>query len=200
MNPTRKTRIFTALGAVSLLALAACGSQEPGSAAIVGGTSISEAAVESNVSSLLAAQGLTRDDANTDLTQLMLDRLITTELVEQAAAELDITADQGQLDAVIAAYADQVGGLEALKEYLIQQNVPPEELESILRVNLLAEKIGSEVDPSGTPETQSMALTQYITLYASDVGVTVNPRFGTWDVEQLSIASNFDYLSVPAAF
>lgn len=200
MNRTSRTRIITALAAVSFLTLAACGAQEPGSAAIVGGTSISESAVEGNVSSLLAAQGLTRDDANIDLTRLMLDRLITTELVEQVAAELDITADQGQLDAVLAAYADQAGGLEALKEFLIQQNVPPEELESIIRVNLLAEKIGAEVDPSGTPETQSLALTQYIALFASEVGVTVNPRFGTWDVEQLSIASNFDYLSVPAQF
>lgn len=198
MNPTSKTRIFAALGAVSLLALAACGTQEPGSAAIVGGTSISESAVESNVSSLLAAQGLTRDDATIDITQLMLDRLITTELIEQVAADLDITADEGQLDAVIASYADQAGGIEALREYLVQQNVAPEELESILRVNILAEKIGTEVDPDGTPETQSMALMQMIILYANDAGVTVNPRFGTWDVEQLAVASNFDYLSVPA--
>jgi len=186
------------LAGLGMLALAACGGQQPGAAAIVGETSITETQLNSNLQTVLAAQGRTADDASYAMTVTALDRMITTELVDQLAADLDVQVTQGEIDAVIAAYVEQAGGEQELQDFLLQQDVAASEIPGLLRLNLLVEKLGMLIDPQGTPETQSMAVFQIASVFADEVGVTVNPRFGGWDGPNLAVTEVPNDLSVPA--
>lgn len=188
---------FALLAGAGLIALSACGGQEAGAAAIVGDTSITENRLNNTIQTVLTAQGRSVDDSSYAMTVTALDRMITTELVEQLAADLDVEVTQGEIDAVIAAYVEQAGGEEELENFLLQQDVAPEEIPGLLRLNLLVEKLGVLIDPQGTPETQSMAVFQIASVFADEVGVTVNPRFGTWDGPNLAVTEVPNDLSAP---
>lgn len=196
----KTTRSIVLLAGMGLLALTACGGQQAGAAAIVGDTSITEDHLNNSIQTVLAAQGRSVDDASYAMTSTALDRMITTELVDQLAADLDVEVTQGEIDAVIAAYVEQAGGEEELENFLLQQDVAPEEIPALLRLNLLVEKLGVLIDPQGTPETQSMAVFQIASVFADEVGVTVNPRFGGWDGPNLAVTEVPNDLSVPAQF
>lgn len=189
-----------AIAGASVLALAGCAGQQPGAAAIVGPTTITENELNTNLQTVLTAQGRSADDASYAMTATALDRMITTEIVEQLAADLDVEVTQGEIDAVIAAYVEQAGGEAELENFLLQQDVAPNEIPNLLRLNLLVEKLGMLIDPQGSPETQSMAVFQIASVFADEVGVTVNPRFGSWDGPNLAVTEVPNDLSLPAEF
>lgn len=183
--------------AALMAALSACGSATPGAAAIVGDERISENALADQVTEILTAQGQAADTPADALTAVTLDRLVTASLVEQFAAANGIGVTQGEIDGLLRTYAAQAGGAAEVEAIFLEQNVAPSQIVPIIRLNLLAEKIGTALVPGGDPQTQGQALVQALSAYSSQVGTEVSPRYGSWDPAALSLGPVPDDLSIP---
>lgn len=184
--------------AVAGLLLAGCSSATPGAAAVVGDDRISERELTEQVEQVLRAQGRPVDSASEALVATTLDRMITTSLVEQFAEDQGVEVTQGELDATLANYAEASGGQEALEQTLLQQDLAPDDIPEIIRVNILAQKIGFSLDPNGTPESQSAAIFNAVTEFSQEQGTEVSPRYGVWDPVGLAVGPAPDDLSTPA--
>lgn len=190
-----KVRAVVAL--VAVLALSACSGQTAGSAAVVGGTRITDESISAEVENLLTAQGKNVDDASPSMMATTLGRAVTTELVDQVATKEGVTVNEGEIDAVLDAYGEQAGGLAEFEKYLLTQDVAPDQITSIIRLNIQVEKLGAKLAPNESPDMQSLAVFQTIGKYSEQVGVEISPRYGTWDPANLTIGPPPDDLSVP---
>lgn len=196
MSSTRKwTR--AAVAAVAALLVTGCSTAAPGAAAVVGSDRISERELTQKVEQVLRAQGRPVDSASEALVVTTLDRLITTSLVEQFAEREGVSVTQGELDATVAGYVESTGGRQAFESALLQQDIAPQSVPDLFRVNLLAQKLGIVLDPMGSPEAQSTAVVIAVAGFSEEVGTTVSPRYGTWDPMNVSIAAIPNDLSIP---
>ncbi|HEV8023701.1 MAG TPA: SurA N-terminal domain-containing protein [Candidatus Nanopelagicales bacterium] len=194
---SRRRAMIAGLAAAGLL-VTGCGDVSPGAAAVVGDDRISERELTEQVEQVLIAQGRPVDSSSQALVVTTLDRMITTSLVEQLAEQEGIEVTQGELDATLANYAEASGGQEAFEEALVQQDLAPDDIPEIIRVNILAQKISFELDPQGSPESQSAAIFNAVTAFSEQVGTEVSPRYGTWDPVSLAVGGTPDDLSAPA--
>lgn len=196
MSSTRTWKVAAAALVVAVVA-SGCGSVAPGAAAVVGEDRISERDLTEQVQAVLRAQGRPVDSSAESVVDTTLSQLVTASLVKQYAEREGISVDQGEIDAAAASVVAASGGEEALAQSLLQQDLAPDQLESLLRVNLLVQKIGQALDPAGTPESQSSSVFLAIVDFSDEVGTQVNPRYGTWDSMNLAIGPTADDLSVP---
>lgn len=202
MFESRQRPLMTALAAATAalaVTLTGCSSATPGAAAIVGDQRISENQLTSQVQEVLRAQGRPVDSASEALVVTTLDRMITASLVEQLAERQGVEVTQGELDATIANYAEASGGREAFEQALLAQDLAPDDIEELFRVNILAQKMGMILDPAGTPDTQSASIFAAVTAFSEEVGTEVSPRYGTWDATGLLVGAAPNDLSVPVS-
>lgn len=185
--------------ALAGLVLAGCATATPGAAAIVGDVRISEAELADQVAETLEAQGQPVDAPADELTGTTLDRLVTASLVEQYAASVGVTVSQGEVDGLLRQYAAQAGGPQAVEEVFVQQGVAPSQIVPILRLNILAEKLGAALLPGGDPQAQGQALVEALAAFGAEAGTKVSPRYGTWDATALRLGPVPDDVSVPRA-
>jgi parvulin-like peptidyl-prolyl isomerase len=75
----------------------------------------------------------------------VLDAMIEMVLLEQAAAKAGVTVTEEQLDAVIQADIDTVGGREVFEARLASNNMTEEEYREQVRANLLAQRVQMEL-------------------------------------------------------
>lgn len=186
-----------ALALAGTTVLSGCGSAQAGKAVLMDDYSITEAELNEQVQAVLSAQGRNPDAASQALVVTTLDRMITTNLVNAVAADAGVEATQGEIDAALAAYAEQSGGAEAFEDALVSQDIAPEQIESIMRLNILAERLGAALDPAGTPESQSAALLAAVVDKSAELGTEVSPRYGTWDGPSLQVGPAVNDLSIP---
>jgi len=196
---SRRISAIAGLAGMALV-LAGCGSASPGAAAIIGQDRISERDLTEQVQEVLRAQGRALDTASQALVATTLDRMITTSLVEQLAEREGIEVTQGELDTTLANFAEASGGQEAFEQSLLQQDLAPDDIPEIIRVNILAQKLGFALDPNGTPETQNASIFTAVTNFSQEIGTEVSPRYGSWDPVSLAVGAAPDDLSVPAGF
>lgn len=193
------TLLAAALGLAGV-ALTACGPMEPGAAAVVGGTRITEEQVAADVAQILQAQDRPADTADADLTSTTVSRLVTMELVRQAAAQAGITITQGDIDTMLAAYLQQAGSQEKLDQIFIGQNIAPSQITDIVVLNLRAQALGQALLPDGDAQAQGAEVFAQIGAFSTEIGTTVSPRYGSWDPANLDIGPVLDPLAVaPAA-
>ncbi|MDQ1036734.1 hypothetical protein QFZ75_003150 [Streptomyces sp. V3I8] len=77
----------------------------------------------------------------------------------------------------------QAGGAKALEVTWLQQyGVPPERLEDNLRIQIEAQKLATAL---GT-DTSRPEFWKALSEASGKLGVDLNPRYGTWDVEKSS--------------
>lgn len=190
-------KVRAAIAVVAVLALSACSGQTAGSAAIVGDTRITDETISAEVENLLTAQGKSLDDASPSMMATALGRAVTTELVDQVATKEGVTVNAGEIDAVLDAYGEQAGGLAEFEKYLLTQDVAPDQITSIIRLNIQVEKLGLKLAPNESPDMQSLAVFQIVGTYSEEVGVEISPRYGSWDPANLTIGPPPDDLSTP---
>ena len=195
-----KPVLATLAAAVSLLALTACNPMEPGAAAIVGPTRISEQQLADEVEAILQAQGQPTDQADAGLTSAVLGRLVVIELVRQAAAKAGVSITQGDIDTTIDAYVKETGGQQQVEQLFVQQNIAPSQITSIIVLNLQAQALGRVLLPNGDPQAQGAQLRSTLGAFSVEQGTTISPRYGTWEPDGLAIGPLMDPLAVaPAA-
>ena len=88
--------------------------------------------------------------------------------------------------------AESRGGLayetdrELIAAYL-DSNVPAQAIDQQVQLSLQVQKLGSALAPDADPNGQQQAVVQYVTGFGVLEGVTVSPRFGTWDAATLTV-------------
>lgn len=170
------------------LALAGCaGLGDAGSAATVGAVQISTEELASQTEAIQEQRGVPAGAPDTALTLGVLQRLVITELVAQAAAAQSITVTQGEIDAAIAEFEAQLGGAEALRAAYLDSNVPAQGIERQVELSLQVQLLGATLAPDADPNGQQQAVVQYVTGFGLQEGIEVSPRFGTWDPGTLTV-------------
>lgn len=183
---TMMRRGIAALAACVVLAGCA-GLGEAGSAATVGDVQISTETLASQTEGIQVQRGVAAGTPDSALTLGVLQRLVITELVGQAATAQGVTVSAGEIDAAIAEFEVQLGGAEALQAAYLDSNVPAEAIEGQVQLSLQVQKLGSTLAPNADPNGQQQAVVQYVTGFGLQEGITVSPRFGTWDAGTLTV-------------
>ncbi len=173
---------------VASVVLAGCaGLGQAGAAADVGATQISSDVLASDVAAVQQQRGIPAGSSDAALTLSVLQRLIITELVGQAAAAQGVSVTQGEIDAARAELEAQLGGAEALAVAYLDADVPQGAIERQLELSVQVRKLGATLAPDADPNGQQQAVVQYVTGFGLQEGVEVSPRFGTWDPGALRI-------------
>ena len=77
----------------------------------------------------------------------------------------------------------QAGGAKALEAAWLQQyGIPPQRLDDNLRLQLQAQKLAQQL---GT-DTSRPEFWKALSAASKDLGVDLNPRYGSWDAEKSS--------------
>jgi hypothetical protein len=181
--------------AVAVLAVVLSGCAQVGAAATVGGTRISQATVQGSVDAILAER------AGTDTSQMQLETGETLNrsqlrfhlfgtLLREVGAELKITVTKAEIDTQRAAILQQVGGADQLPIALVTAGIAAQDLDLYIEAITFSDKISNLIATSGVPEEQIGAeIQRLITAKAKELGVTVNPRYGTWDPETADVVA-----------
>ena len=172
---------------VAGLTLTGCGAATAGAAAVVGDTRISEQTLTSNVQEVLVAQQKSPNTSDAALISAVLNRLVTSELVNVLAAEKGVTVTQGAIDSTLQGYVQQAGGEAEVQNVLLQRNVAPSQIEAFVRTNVLAQMLGQALAPSADIQGQSDAVVAAVIETSMVVGTEVSPRYGTWEATKLVI-------------
>ena len=181
--------------AAAALAVVLSGCAQVGAAATVGGTRISQATVQTSVDAILAER------AGTDTSQMQLETGETLKrsqlrfhlfgtLLREVGAELKITVTKAEIDTQRAAILQQVGGADQLPFALVSAGIAAQDLDLYIEAITFSDKIGNLIATSGVPEEQIGAeIQRLMTAKAKELGVTVNPRYGTWDPETADVVA-----------
>jgi len=198
-NPMHRVGLLAAALALPVLALTACNPMEPGAAATVGGTRITEAELANQVEAILKAQGRPLDAADADLTTSTLSRMVTVELVEQASAQAGISITQGEIDTALAGYVAQAGSQQEVEKIFIDGGIAPAQIESIIVLNLRAQALGQVLLPDAEPQAQGAELVRQLGQFSIEQGTTISPRYGSWNPVALQVGPLESPLAVPPA-
>ena len=200
----RRTRaVSVALLAASLAAssllVSACGSTNAGTAATVGSETISESSLTDWVEGVLVATGKAPTSSDARVTSNSLNLLIYLDLLDAVATAVGVTASQGEIDAAEQSLI-QGGATEAdIEASAAQAGIAPASIPFFVRANVLTPKIQQVLAPGATPEQQQAIFQQALVTAANELGVTVNPRYGSWSPDSIQLGAPPSDLSIPPA-
>lgn len=195
----RDRRIALSVSAALLAAplLTACGNDaHPGAAAVVGGERIEVSTLQAQVKDVRDAQAASPQAAQLlgtsgDLNRRKLNGLIFDRVVNKVADDNGVTATRAEIQKTRTAFVQQSGGEDRLAAVLLQeQGVAPDQIDDVVRRNVLMNKIAAKLGITETPEGQKK-LTDVFTAASKSLDIDVNPRFGAWDDAQVQL--NGDY-------
>ncbi|GAA2456048.1 SurA N-terminal domain-containing protein [Streptomyces macrosporus] len=194
----RRTSLSLSAAAAVLVAaplLTACGSAaHPGAAAVVDGERITVSQVQAKVRAVREAQRETGQGAqlirNTEqLTRGTLHGMVFGRVLERAAEDAGVSVTRREIQQARETAERQMGGPEQLEAMMLQQRAAaPREIDEMVRVQLLLQKLGERLGADQrTPQGQEK-LRGALEKASKDMDVSVNPRYGTWDDEQITLA------------
>ncbi|WP_328399773.1 SurA N-terminal domain-containing protein [Streptomyces sp. NBC_00390] len=196
MHRRRRTAltVSAALLAASPL-LSACGNEaHPGAAAVVGGQRIEVSTVQAEVKDVRNAQQASPQAAQLikdsgQLGRVKLYDLIVDRVVQRAADDAGVTASRKEIQDARSVLVQQSGGQEQLAAmYLQQRGIAPDQLDDVVRRDVLVSKIAARLGASNSPEGQQK-MNETFTAAAKALDIDVNPRYGAWDDEKLELGS-----------
>ncbi len=196
-------RRLVAIGSIGLVMLnpllAGCADQPASAAATVGEARIELQDITDQLGAINAILGFPPGSSDAQQTNIILRNNVVYELVEQGAADAGITVTQSQIDERLAGQIEFVGSENLLAHQAAAAGVAPDLIETDIRVALLAEEWAERLAPGEaySAEAKQGRLVASVQEFSEDVGTTVNPRFGMWDVESLSIGADPDAPSAP---
>ena len=178
-------KILALVAVATTLLLTGC--SQVGSAATVGSTKISQATVQSSIDAILASR------KGVDTSQMQLDTgealnrgqlrfHLLTELLREVGKEIKISVSKAEIDTRRQSITDQVGGADALPNALVGAGIAPKDFDQYIEAISLSDKISQALSAAGVTEADMGAQIQKLVVAkAKELGVTVNPRYGTWD-------------------
>ena len=199
-----KRRRILGVAALALtlpVVLSGCRPGQAGAAALVGDSRLAESTVQSDAQDVVTAMGpdAAANVDNATIMQNTVTRWVRHELLYRVAAEHGLVVSAGEVDALISSSLSE-GTRKDLEQAAAQQaSVPPAELEQYAHDVLLERKLGAALAPGGTDDQQQAAIVAAYATAAKEEGVTVSPRYGTFDETVLRITPGKNDLSIPLA-
>ena len=176
-------------------ALAACNANEAGAAVTYEGGRITDEVVAAQSAQLASELQIA---LSPKITQFTVQRLVTNLLIEQGAAMRGVTVSEADTQKFLTDAAETVGGMDALVASAVQQGIPASELPAQVRARVVADQLGDVLAPGEDTDSKDVAVGRYLVDVAQTLNVDVNPRFGSWQAERLTVAPPPDDLSTPA--
>jgi SurA N-terminal domain len=205
----RSKYVKVALGAlVAGVVLAGCDNPvKMGAAATVGSQRISDTTLNNAVTDWKTA--MAKDPLNLQNVQLsdqssiprsVLTWLIDFKVGDEAARQHGITVVPGQLDSYRAAYeqASSQQGQPSLTVQALANGIPPSYLDKLVRFLYVRSAILRAAVP-GQQDTQAgeAAVQQAMVKAAKKLNIKISPRYGSFNVQQVSLAPVKTSLSIP---
>ncbi|WP_407552464.1 SurA N-terminal domain-containing protein [Streptomyces sp. Pv4-95] len=197
----RRTALSVSATAALLAAaplLAACGADaHPGAAAVVDGKRITVSQLQAKVRDVREAQGKSPQGgqmiSNTGrLSLATLNGLIFDEVLERAAKDAGVEVTRDDIQKWRAAAEKRAGGAERLKALWLQQAIAPDEIDAMVRNQLLLDGVAEHLGADrGQPQGQQK-LAEALSKTSRSMGIDVNPRFGTWDDQEVILGETKD--------
>ena len=196
-----------ALAVVGVLALAGCSTspQQAGSAAIVGKTAISESVVSAAVANArneityLPVEAVQQAPSLTQLGQMVIDRMVLSELLKTAAETNNITATATEVNTLLNDAYDQYGKDQIIAQLVVQNGIAVDQIDEFGRDVVIQRKLMAALVPSGDSTAQSEALGAYLSDLAKNVGVSLSPRYGVWSPDDIASIPGDNALSIPVS-
>ncbi|MGX5183874.1 SurA N-terminal domain-containing protein [Streptomyces avermitilis] len=198
MHRRRRTALVLSAAIVAAAPLlTACGGEaHPGAAAVVGGQRITVAQLESRVNEVRTAQrAATTDDAQYEqtiaktgsLTRDTLHSLVLDRVLDRAAKDAGVSVTRKDAQQMRTALEQQAGGTKALESAWLQQyGVAPGRLDDSLRTEIEAQKLAAALGADMNTVNGKAAFWKAMSEASKKLHVTLNPRYGTWDVQKSS--------------
>lgn len=200
----RRTRAVSAALLVSSLAassllVSGCGSTNAGTAATVGSETISEKQLTDWTQGVLVATGKSPNAIEEQVTSNSLNLLIFLDLLDGLAAAVGATASQGEIDAAGQSLLQGGATEKDVEASAAQAGIAPDQIPAFLRANVLTPKIQEILAPGASTEEQQAIFQQALVTTANELGVTVNPRYGSWNPDSIQLGAPPSDLSIPPA-
>ena len=188
----RRTALLLSAAIAALPVLTACGSDaHPGAAAVVDGRRITVAQLESRVNEVREAQRAAVADGaqyaqvltqTATLTRDTLHGMVLDRVLDRAAEDAGITVTRNEVQRLRTGLEQQAGSSKGLETAWLQQyGIPPQRLDENLRFQLEADKLAASL---GT-DTSQPAFWSALSRVSDELGVDVNPRYGSWDAKKV---------------
>ncbi len=199
-----KLRIIAAIS-LSAVALAGCSNAPKlaGSAVIVNGNVVTAAQVSDRVDKARSQiqntdPGLMKEIPSLiQLNQRVVDHFILISLIAELVKREGINITDND----VAKYRDEVFAQytqAAIEAQLVGQNaVPADDVDGFLYEILVQRALMEKLAPGADSQTRTLALINYMTNLSQEIGVELNPRFGTWDSGSLMSTPGDSTLAVP---
>jgi hypothetical protein len=196
----KRTGRWVAVGSVCLLAVTGCTDQPASSAATIGDSQVELQELSDQLLAINEVLGLPADAVDVASTNTVLRNNVVYELVDQAAVSAGVDVSDAAVDQRLEDQIEFVGSEELLARQAAQAGVAPELIPTDIRVSLQAEALVLELAEGIElgPDEGQLVLIAEIQRFSEDVGTVVNPRFGIWDANSLSIVADPDAPSAPA--
>ncbi len=175
----RRTVVSAVAVAGTLLAATACGNDEIGAAAVVGGSRITVTAVQDQAEDFLATTDDSSEIDTAALQRRILQQEVRHDLLTDVATDESVTVSEADVDNFLEQLqeAQEAQGGD-LTQFMLEQGFTEETLRSAVHDEVLRSQLAEEL---GSDEAVEAA----VTAKADEVGVTVNRRYGTWEGNQL---------------
>ena len=177
----------------AILAITLTGCSNMDSAASVGNQEIALSELQSQVDSILAE----REKVDTsqmqlakgeELTRNQLSFMISNLIINAIAADEKIEITKSDIEKYRLEVIQNIGGEATLPNTLVSAQIAPETLEDVLRRDLILRRISDAATQTGADSaTVGQIVRKLVSAQASKLGITVNPRYGTWDAENFAI-------------
>jgi hypothetical protein len=184
-------RILVIVTAVLALALTGCSNMD--SAASVGDEEIALTELQSQIDSIISE----RQKVDTsqmqliegeELTRNQLSFLISNIIINAIATEENIEITKSDIETYRLEVIQNIGGEAALPTTLVSAQIAPEALDEVLKRDLILQRISEAASQAGADQnTVSELIRKLVTDKATELGITINPRYGTWDAENFAI-------------
>ncbi|KNE80022.1 MULTISPECIES: SurA N-terminal domain-containing protein [Streptomyces] len=191
-----RRRSALSVTAVALLAatplLTGCGSDaHPGAAAVVDGDKITVSQVQAQARDVRAAQSESKDadqliKGTGRLSRSTLNSMIFDKVLARAAKDAGVSASRSDVQRIREQAEKAAGGADRLREMWLQQySIGPEQLEDTLRNQVLMDKLAESLGADRTTPEGQEKVVEALQKASESMGIDVNPRFGTWNDEQV---------------
>lgn len=184
--------------AAGALLLAGCGPQLAGSAAVAGDDRLTDAQVSEQIDELDELYGANTEVqrlSDAQLTQAAISWWLNGQVLGAFALENDLTVTDAQVDEVL-------GAPDQRDEIAMGAGIAPSQLEAAARALVTYQLAFESLAATGASQDEvGAALAAELELVAKELGVSVNPRFGSgWvpGLEQQLAPRNPERLSKPA--
>ena len=194
-----------AVTVLSAVALTGCADTPKlaGSAAIVNGKVITSAQVAERVDKVRTQ--IQETDPNLlqevpsliQINQRVVDHFILVSLISEVVAREGLKVTEIE----VANYRDEIFAQftqDAIEAQLVsRQAVPADDVDGFMYEILLQRALMEKIAPGADTQTRTNALLDYFTKLSQEIGVELNPRFGTWDPYNLKSTPGDFTLAVP---